>query len=225
MNDMMIPKKHPFPTSHQTVQFRKIMETHGTLVLLPPGKILVDPNHLDQHFHYIMKGKLSISLQSEDGRELALSWLGADSIVGGAALLGNNNENVTIRVETQCMAYRLDKKTFFHLMETSPIFSLTMAKHLAEIYFCAMHQLESLAFQPAKERLYSLLQEQSMDTKYEEWQPLSRKFTQQELSNLIGANRVTVSRMISQLCAEGRIRLMNRQIEVRAAVHETRRYI
>ena len=199
------------------------MEIHGVLVLLAPGKILVDPEQFDNYFHYIIKGKLSLSLVSEDGRELALNWLGPHCFVGAASLLGKANENITIRVETQSMAYRLNRKLFFRLMETEPVFSLMIASHLAEIYFNAMEQLESLAFKSCKERLYSYLMEQTMEMNADGWHPLHRIFTQQELAHLIGANRVTISRMISQLCSEGWIRLINRKIEVRGVLRGTPR--
>ena len=58
MNEMPNAKRTAAANCNQSVQFRKIVETHGNCVLLPPGRILVDPNQSDQNFYYILKGKL-----------------------------------------------------------------------------------------------------------------------------------------------------------------------
>jgi CRP/FNR family cyclic AMP-dependent transcriptional regulator len=192
------------------------MEKYGKLVTLPEGEILVDSTITDPSFYYLTDGKLSVSLLSEDGRELLMNWLGKGAIIGDSMLLGNSNEYVTIKVERKSSAYSLDAKTFWYLMRSDSEFSITIAKHVSSLYTNAMGHLESFAYSPCKDRLYSLLLDQSEAVEENQgWRRLRRSYTHQQLAQLVGANRVTVSRVLSQLCNEEKIRLLNRKMEIK----------
>ncbi len=208
--------KDPYPKFSQSEKFVQTMEDYGQMVTLQQGDILVDSTVTTPTFYYLVEGKLSVSLLSEDGRELLMNWLGKGAIVGDATLLGNRNEYVTIKVERKSRAYSIDKKTFWLLMETNSEFSITIAKHVASLYSNAMGHLESFAYSPCKDRLYSLLLEQSEPVEENQgWRRLRRSYTHQQLAQLVGANRVTVSRVLSQLCEEQKIRLLNRKMEIK----------
>ena len=43
---------------------------------------------------------------------------------------------------------------------------------------------------------------------------MKKRYTHQDLASIIGANRVTVSKMIGELCEECQIRCLNRKIQV-----------
>ncbi len=208
--------KNPYPSFSQSERFKELVRSHGKKTTLHEGTILVDSEMEQPQFYYLTEGKLSVSLLSEDGRELLINWLGKGSMIGDAAILGNANEYVTIKVERKSRAYTLDSDTFWHLMRNESEFSITIAQHVASLYTNTMGHLESFAYSPCKDRLYSLLLEQSEPAQENQgWRPLRRNYTHQQLAQLVGANRVTVSRVLSQLCEEQKIRLLNRKMEIK----------
>ena len=48
-------------------------------------------------------------------------------------------------------------------------------------------------------------------------------YTQYELSTIVGGARVTVSKLISELCAEGFIRMLNHKLQINAGKY--RKYV
>ena len=46
------------------------------------------------------------------------------------------------------------------------------------------------------------------------WYKLKVHYTQYELSTIIGGARVTISKLINELCDEGFIRMLNRNVQV-----------
>jgi CRP-like cAMP-binding protein len=210
--------KNPYPVCKQSDSFQHTMKSYGTHVTIRKGSILIDPILSDQYFYYIDSGQLSVSLLSEDGRELLINYLTQGAIVGDATLLANTSGSVTIRAEKESSAYRLDSFTFRHLMESNCEFSMTIATHLSNLYIDAIGHLESTIFSKCKKRLYALLLEQSVEVPNNHgWNRVSHNYTHQQLALLVGANRVTVSRLLTELCDEKRVRVLNRKLEIRSS--------
>lgn len=86
------------------------------------------------------------------------------------------------------------------------------------------HEIESLVFDPCKQRIFQLLCSIIDKTTLAEgnWYDLQAHYTQYEISTIIGSARVTTSKLINELCNEGRIRILNRKIQVSKAAMESK---
>ena len=52
------------------------------------------------------------------------------------------------------------------------------------------------------------------------WYDLKLNYTQYEISTIVGGARVTISKLINELCAEGFIRVLNRKTQISVAQYE-----
>jgi len=80
------------------------------------------------------------------------------------------------------------------------------------------HEIENLSFNSCKSRLRRLFCSIADTSRLIEgrWYNLKVSYTQYELSTIVGGARVTVSKLINELCTEGFIRMLNRNIELNA---------
>ena len=80
------------------------------------------------------------------------------------------------------------------------------------------HEIENLIFNSCKDRLKRLFFFTADTSRLMEgeWYNLKIHYTQYELSTIVGGARVTISKLINELCSEGFIRLLNRSIQINA---------
>ncbi|MDD6315634.1 MAG: helix-turn-helix domain-containing protein, partial [Clostridia bacterium] len=52
------------------------------------------------------------------------------------------------------------------------------------------------------------------------WYGLASKLTHNELAAIVGSARVTISKLINELCDDGFIRIINRRAQVNMAAYE-----
>lgn len=80
------------------------------------------------------------------------------------------------------------------------------------------HEIENITFHSYKERLVKLFlvaadRSELVDGK---WYNQRVHYTQNDLSTIIGSSRITVSKLLGELCEEGTIRMLNRRIQISA---------
>ena len=114
------------------------------------------------------------------------------------------------------IVYSMDRECFDKIHQY-PSFEKILMQSLYEKYRILRGEVDSLAFNSSQQRLLKLFKA-SMDrsnyTDKKEWIPLKITYTQQEMAAIIGVHRVSVARLITNLCKSGYIRLINHKIEV-----------
>jgi len=81
------------------------------------------------------------------------------------------------------------------------------------------YEIANLTFNSCKDRLKKLFCS-TIDTSEiveNKWYKLKVSYTQYELSTIVGGARVTVNKLINELCSDGFIRILNRNIQVNVA--------
>ena len=84
------------------------------------------------------------------------------------------------------------------------------------------HEIANLSFNSCKDRLRRLFCYTADPSMLIEgkWLNLKVSYTQYELSTIVGGARVTVTKLINELCAERFIRILNRNIQLNAREYE-----
>ena len=75
-------------------------------------------------------------------------------------------------------------------------------------------------YEAYKERLLKLFYVAADRTKLidGQWYNQQIRYTQSDMSTIIGSSRITVSKLLGELCDEGFIRMLNRNIQINARV-------
>ena len=83
-------------------------------------------------------------------------------------------------------------------------------------------EIDNLSFNSCKTRLMRIYCSQVDTGKIEDgkWYGLASKLTHNELAAIVGSARVTISKLINELCDDGFIRIINRRAQVNMAAYE-----
>ncbi len=173
----------------------------------------------------IRTGQVKVSFLHEDGKEFILSLLGEGEVFGELSLLDNRprSANVTATSKTELMM--LTRTDFLHLVERVPQIAVSLLEELASRLRRTDDQVEGLALFDVHHRVAKTLLRMAEDggQKSPEGILIRRRPTHQQLANMAGTTRETVTRALKQLQDEGYIRISGRQILILADVPPTAR--
>lgn len=199
-------------------ELKHLMHEYGTKVIYPSNTSIISSGYNVDSFYFIDKGKVRYVSTSLEGEEQVVLILEEGSFFGAVPIIANIGvTHVSVIAETTTVLFIINKDQFNTLLNSSDIFRNEITKGLAIFSNKLMEQLSSFSFSSCKKRLYELFY-CSIDKNHptsEGWYKLKQQYTQQDLANIIGATRVTVTRIASELCDEGLIRIVNRKVEVK----------
>jgi CRP/FNR family cyclic AMP-dependent transcriptional regulator len=166
----------------------------------------------------IRSGQVKVSLLHEDGKEFILSLLGEGDVFGELSLLDDRprSANVTAMVRTELLM--LKRADFLSLVQRVPQIAVTLLEELATRLRRTDDQVEGLALLDVHHRVAKTLLRLAQDggQACPEGIIIRRRPTHQQLANMSGTTRETVTRALKQLQTEGYIRISGRQIVILA---------
>ena len=164
----------------------------------------------------LKKGQVKVSIVSEEGREVILSLLGPGSVFGELSLLDGKprSANVVATEETDLLMLR--RADFLQLIYKTPQIATALLAELATRMRKTDRQIEGLALLDVTSRisdtLLQLATEQGAETT--DGVTIESRPTQQELANMSGTTRETVSRVLKRLEGQGYINRNGRKITI-----------
>ena len=164
----------------------------------------------------LKKGKVKVSIVSEGGREVILSLLGPGSVFGELSLLDGKprSANVVAIEETDLLMLR--RADFLQLIYKTPQIATALLAELATRMRKTDRQIEGLALLDVTSRisdtLLQLATEQGAETA--DGVTIESRPTHQELANMSGTTRETVSRVLKRLEGQGYINRNGRKITI-----------
>ena len=203
---------------HREPGLAELIAQYSHTVRLPEKMIYVSPGDLVDTIIYIAEGKTISYMINFGGQEKVSYILSAGWFLRESAFVRSVPKTALryLRAETATVLFSINRSNYEKLM-CYPLFSKALLRSASVKNEMVRRQAESLALDSGQSRLLKLLfsladSDQLIDGA---WHPLLVRYTHQQMSAIIGVNRVTVSRYISELCNEGKIRIVNRKIEVR----------
>ena len=202
---------------HKCNDFAELVYSNGTKVTYEKKHVIVSPGDQLDSFYYIDSGRVKYTLTNSEGIEKVLIILEKSAFFGEGPLITGLPSTISAVADTVTTVYKISHPKFQHLIATSDLFRSIILKSAYTKMNIIVNEVERLSFATCKERLLNLLdalanKEILID---DSWYKLKSKYTQQELANIVGASRVTVANLNSQLCDEGFIRIINRELQVK----------
>ena len=164
----------------------------------------------------LKKGQVKVSIVSEEGRGVILSLLGPGSVFGELSLLDGKprSANVVATEETDLLMLR--RADFLQLIYKTPQIATALLAELATRMRKTDRQIEGLALLDVTSRisdtLLQLATEQGAETA--DGVTIESRPTHQELANMSGTTRETVSRVLKRLEGQGYINRNGRKITI-----------
>jgi CRP/FNR family transcriptional regulator len=162
----------------------------------------------------VKQGRLKVTILAEDGKEKTLAILSEGDIIGEVSLIDDRPRSATIEALEDCRLLSIRKEDFEKLLLQYPKISLEIAKVLSKRLRDADRSIEELAFYDVRTRVINILV--SMGERYGRNTPngieIHTKFTHQELADLVGSSRETITRVLGELQENGLINVEKNKI-------------
>lgn len=194
-------------------ELKALAETTSSRTYPRDNVIILAEDQGDSMF-IIQRGRVKVSIVSEDGREVILSSLGAGDFFGDMSLLDSKprSANVTASEETDLLMLR--RADFIRLLQTVPQIAIKLLAVLAGRLRKTDRKIEGLALSDVTGRITQTLLQLGEDqgTYTKEGVLIRNRPTHQELANMSGTTRETVSRILKRLENQGYITYRGRDL-------------
>ena len=162
------------------------------VVYLPgdPGKAL----------YLVHGGRIKVSKVTRDGKSLTLAYHGPAELFGDSCLLDGGPRTEMAEAVENALLSEIDRAHFEELMISHPQLGLAMTRLMIVRRRELENKVEALVFRDVSSKLAELLVKLAGEYGVEDARGtlVALKITHQELANLIGSTRETVSLTLSQ---------------------------
>jgi CRP/FNR family transcriptional regulator, cyclic AMP receptor protein len=142
---------------------------------------------------YIQKGKVKVTVVSEQGKEAIVAFLGTDEFFGEACLAGQTKRITTVTALVDCVIMRMGKAALVAVIHKEPAFSEMFVAHLLARTIRVEADLVDQLFNSSEKRLARLLLLLANFGKEGKPEPIIAKISQETLAEMIGTTRSRVS--------------------------------
>jgi CRP/FNR family transcriptional regulator, cyclic AMP receptor protein len=162
---------------------------------------------------YIQKGKVKVTVISEQGKEAVVAVLGPDEFCGEGCLTGQPLRLAAATAMTECEIMRLEKATMIRVIHEEPAFAEMFVSHLLARTIRVEADLVDQLFNSSEKRLARALLLLANFGKDGRPEPIIAKVSQETLAEMIGTTRSRVSYFMNKFRKLGLINY-NGQIEI-----------
>ncbi len=181
-----------------------------------PGEIIFFEDHSDKNLYLLVQGRVRLTMLSSEGKEKVMTILQAGDIFGEISLFDENPHPVTAEVAEQARLMVLNWEQLEKIIMKRPRMALKIIESLSKKARLLASQVKDLVFHDATGRLVNLLQRFARDfgRSEEEGTLIDLILTHQEIANLLGVSRVTVTKTLNTLIDKSLIKTQDRKIMI-----------
>jgi CRP/FNR family transcriptional regulator, cyclic AMP receptor protein len=166
---------------------------------------------------YIQKGKVKVTVVSEQGKEAVVAVLGPDDFFGEGCLAGQPRRMATVSTMADGLFMRLEKAAIVRVIHDEPAFSEMFIAHLLARTIRVEEDLVDQLFNSSEKRLARVLLLLANFGKEGRPQPVIAKISQETLAEMVGTTRSRVSFFMNKFRKLGFIQY-NGSLEVHSSL-------
>ncbi len=188
----------------ETVEMKEIRRRQ---VIYLPG----DPGSA---VYLVNGGRVKVSKVTRDGKELTLAYRGPGEIFGEACLIDGGPREEMAEAMENALVTEIERTDFEGLLMTQAPLGFRMTKILALRRREMENKIENLVFKDVNSKLAELLLRLASEYGVDDARGtlVALKITHQEMANLIGSTRETVSLTLAQFKRKGLIQTEGRKV-------------
>lgn len=174
--------------------------TLGHLTLYPAKATLLEEGQIPRGVYIICSGRIKLSIGARDGKTIILKIAGERGVLGLSAVVSGRPSPITITTVGLCQIKFIEQDTFLRLLKsdnrTAVACAVLLAREVSST-FGDVHEL--LLARSSTEKLARLLlswvalQHHNRDLR------VDSEFTHEEMAQMIGSSRETVTRLMSDM--------------------------
>ena len=179
----------------------------GSVRQFKKGEIIYHQGDLAQNFCYLKKGKVKVFMTSVDGMEKTLNTASSGEIFGEGAFFDKKPRVSSAIALSEAQVIMIDEPMLTELFSQNPKLAFTLLEILANIIRLLSFQLDSMTFLQADARIARILLENESDGVI--------SLTHEEIADVVGVSRVTVSKILGKLTKKGILSTEYRKIIIK----------
>jgi len=179
-----------------------------------PRQVVYLPGDRAQGVFFMAAGRVKISKVTRDGKELTLAYRSSGEFFGEPCLLQGGPREEMAEAMDNTQAVEVERETLESLLNAHGALAYRFARSLIERRKDLETRVEQLIFKDVGSKLAELLLNlgEEHGVKEERGLALGLKITHQEMANLIGSTRETVSLTLSQFKRKGLVQADGRRL-------------
>ena len=185
----------------------------------PRGTTIVEEGLPGDYMYILREGRVKVTKLSEDGREKILDMLEVGDFVGEMALLERAPRSASVKALSPVTVLALSRTDFLGTLRKSPDLALAVIQVLSSRLRTVNEQASSLSFQRVKDRTRGLLERLAKD-EVAEGRLETPALTHQQIADMIGTSRETVTRVVKELKGSGWLEQEGKRYRVPASLED-----
>jgi CRP/FNR family cyclic AMP-dependent transcriptional regulator len=169
----------------------------------PRNTTIVEEGLAGDYMYVIREGRVKVTKLSEDGREKILEFLEAGDFVGEMALLERAPRSASVKTLQPVRLLALSRSDFLQTLRRNSDLALAVIEVLCSRLRTQNDQASALSFQRVKDRTKGLLVRLAKDEIGDGSQRSTPQLTHQQMADMIGTSRETVTRVVKELKQDG----------------------
>jgi CRP-like cAMP-binding protein len=192
------------------------LEGHALLRTFKRGEIIYFPSEPGQTVLVLSRGRVKIKTLGADGKETILTFIEEGELFGELALVDSEPRNEFAEAVEGAVVVAVPREDMLWLIGRRPDVALSVTKLLGLRRRRVENRLRNILFRSTRERVVALLLEllESYGRQAEGHWEIRLKLSHQELGNLIGATRESVTLTLGRLQVERFLQVRRQQIVI-----------
>lgn len=186
----------------------ELISQNGKRKFFPKGSIVFNEGDMEDGLYIVITGKAKAVLIDEEGRELILSIFERGDFFGEMAIFDEQPRSATVEAIEDTTFLVLSKEILHQLLKTNHSLTFGILKEMSLRIREADEKIRTLAYYDVAGRLartiMELLKKEGTILKHKNIAYVKLP-PRQDLANMVGASRETVSRVLSSLQKKGLI--------------------
>lgn len=180
----------------------------GHLTLYPANATLMMEGQCPRGVYIACSGRSKFSVEARDGKTIIVKIASDRQILGLSAVVSGGPSLVTVTTIELCQIKFIERDDFLHLIEHNSHAAFACATLLAREVTTAFDNVyELLLARSSTEKLARLLLSWVSDEPRNWGLRVPTEFTHEEIAQMIGSSRETVTRLLSEMKRKDLIRL------------------
>src|ERR1022692_2083345 len=175
------------------------LEQEAVTTTYPTGAVLFAEGQAPRGVFIVRRGRVKLSICGSDGRTLILRIVEAGCPLGVAAVVSGREYEATAETQEPCEVSFLRQTDLLRLMRAHGELALWVTQHISQDYACTCREIRDLILSDSASEKLARLMVGWLDQNTAAKNPSQMKLalTHEEIGQMIGTSRETVSRLFA----------------------------
>lgn len=190
--------------------------TIGTTKTYPKESYILMEEGTGTAMFVIISGKVKVSRTSSDGREVILSILGEYDFFGEMAILDGLSRSASVIAMQDSELFIIQREQFLELLKDHPEIAINLLQELTQRLRAADSKIKALSLKDAEGKVATVILQLAEDLgKIKQGVVEIEKLPlQQDLANMAGTSRETISRTLHSFAKKGQVELDGSKLRI-----------